>query len=240
MTKRQHFLVILAIVAIGACSAVTASAQTAPSASAHWTGAIQALKDFEMVLDLAKNNKGEWIGSLSLPGFGQIDSPLDSISSDGKKIEFRAGGASYEGRVSEDGNGFSGTVRAAIGDAPFELKRDGAANVKVPPPSSTLSKEFEGAWEGIVKTPARNVRFVLKFARGAEARATGTITTVDSDNQEFPITTINQTRRTMKFEIRGAIRATFDGSLNEGGTEINGTWTEAGSSLPFTAQRAKP
>ena len=46
------------------------------------------------------------------------------------------------------------------GSASFQFKRNGEANVKLPPPSTPLSKDFEDAWEGTLDAPAdRSAQF---------------------------------------------------------------------------------
>ena len=80
-----------------------------------------------------------------------IDVPLSTITVDGASVRFAASlprPASFDGRISEDGNSLSGKASNADGEAPFQLTRNGEPKVAVPPPSSALSKEFEGAWEG--------------------------------------------------------------------------------------------
>jgi hypothetical protein len=236
MNKRQLFTMMAMIM----FTAVSGFAQTEPSPNAHWSGTVKALRPIDMTLDLGRNNEGVWIGSISLPFFGQVDVPLEKISIEGSTVRFSAAGANYDGRMSADGNTFSGSVLASIGAAPFELTRNGAANVKVPPPSSPLSKELEGTWSGAVKTSSQSLRVVLTMAADADGRATGMAKAVDAGNQEFPIATIIQTGRQLEFEIRGAIHVTFSGSLDESGTQITGIWKEGTDSLPFMAQRTKP
>lgn len=109
-----------------------------------------------MTVDLAKNSKGEWIGSLSIPDAGLVDVPLSGISVEdatpsrlapfaATAVRFRIAGLpnapSFDGKLSEDGNGLTGTATSDKGSAPFHLKRNGEANVKAPPPSTRRNRD---------------------------------------------------------------------------------------------------
>ena len=204
---------------------ILASAQPSPSPSAHWTGSIRALQEFEMTLDLAQNAKREWIGTISLPFFKMVDVPVEKISVNGKTIQFDAGGSNYEGEISADGKRFFGTVLASIGSAPFQLVRDGEAEVKLPPPSTPLAREFEGTWEGTINIPTGELRLQLILDRDAEGRAKGVISTLES-REVLTLSSITQTGKDLRFEVR-VVGGVFKGSLNDANTEISGTWTEA-------------
>src|SRR5579864_8400117 len=67
---RQHMrLSFVSFLAAGlALMSVSGLAQQAPGLAARWEGAIQTPeKSVRIVVDLAKNSKGEWIGSFSIP-----------------------------------------------------------------------------------------------------------------------------------------------------------------------------
>lgn len=200
-------------------------AESAPPASAHWTGAINAARDIEMSLDLAQNAKGEWIGSMSLPAFNLIDLPVEKLSINGRKILFGADGSSYEAEVSADGKRLLGSVVATIGSASFQLTRDGEADVKVAPPSTAIAPEFEGLWEGSIKVPSGDLGIQLRLTHDAEGRAKGTVTTLGREKQELALTTVQQSGKDLLFEIR-SVRGTFKGSMDPENV-ISGTWTEA-------------
>src|SRR5215471_2271459 len=123
---------------------VAAPAQPAPQPAGHWQGKIQ-IPDHELgvTVDLARNSKGAWIGSMTITASTSIDVPLSTITVDGASVRFAASlprPASFDGRISEDGNSLSGKASNADGEAPFQLTRNGEPKVAVPPPSSALSK----------------------------------------------------------------------------------------------------
>ena len=209
---------------------------------AHWEGSVQMPnRELRMTVDLAKNSKGAWIGSISLPDGGLIDVPLGGISVAANEVSFVIAGLpkspSFEGKVSEDGKILAGTATSDKGGAPFELKKTGEADVKVPPPSTSLSKEWEGSWEGILDAPdGRKLRAVIKLARASDGTATGSLVSLDEGSQEFPMNTITQKDKQLQFEIR-VIRAKYTGLLNDSGAEISGDYVVQGLKLPLVLKR---
>lgn len=191
-----------------------------------------------ITVDLAKNPAGEWIGSVSGPDGGIVDAPLMQISVDGNAVRFKMGIAhdSFEGKLSDDGSVMSGTATSDEGAAPFNLKRSGVANVKLPPSSTPLSKDFEGAWAGTLEVPGKQLRAILKLTRGSGGVAVGTLISLDEGGQEYPITTITQKDKQVEFEIR-LIRAKYAGTLDASGAQIAGEYTQGGLTLPLVFKR---
>jgi hypothetical protein len=215
-------------------------AQPAAPGSGHWEGAVQTPNgDMAMIVDLAKNAAGVWIGSMSLPAGNVIDVPLTKVSIENNTVRFAMaeipGAPSFEGKLSADANDVSGTATTPGGAAPFQLKRKGDANVKVPPASSALPKEFEGAWEGAIEAGGNRLRVVFKLSRAADGSATGTMISVDQGGQEIPFSTVTVSDKQLQVDIR-AIGGAYRGALGANG-EIDGTWTQGPGSLPLLLKR---
>src|SRR5262249_6745339 len=90
-----------------------APAQPAADASGHWTGSIQTPGgDLGVEIDLAKNEKGEWIGAISVPKQNMKGFPLANITIQGKTISFAMkgipGDPTFQGALSEDAKSISG------------------------------------------------------------------------------------------------------------------------------------
>jgi hypothetical protein len=237
--RTRRFVLLTAVFAVMAQGSF---AQQASRLAGHWEGAIEIPdKEMRLAVDLAKNPQGEWLGSVSLPKVGVADAPLIGIAIgvNETEVHFRMGIAhdAFDGKLSEDGNVLVGTAKSDEGTAPFQLKRTGEANVKLPPPSTFLSKDFEGAWEGILDISGQQLRAVLRLARASSGLATGTLISVDQGGQEFPITTITQKDRQLQFEIR-LIRVKYTGILNGTGSEIAGEYAGDGLTLPLVFKRA--
>ncbi|MBZ5583910.1 MAG: hypothetical protein LAQ30_17200 [Acidobacteriia bacterium] len=237
MKDLRRLLCILA----GVCALL--SAQPAPRGAGHWEGVLKAPnQDVALTVDLAKNQKGEWIGTLSMPAQGAQDIPLSDINVQQETVHFamlKAPGAPVlEGKLSADGNAITGAFAASGQSIPFELRRTGEASIKTPPPSTPLSKEFEGNWEGALEAGGQQLRLLLKLSRAADGIATGSVTGIDQGNVEIPIGTITQKDKSLQFEIH-AINGSYAGTLSNDGTQITGAWTQAGNSAPLVFKKAK-
>jgi len=208
----------------------------AADAAGHWEGKIQIQgRELGMIVDLARNPQGAWIGSMSVLGSSAADVPLEELIIRGSAVKFGAylpDYASFEGNLSEDLNSLSGTASNASGGVPFELGRKGAASVKVAPPNSALPKDFEGVWEGAIATEGKSLRVRLKLSPGPDGRATALLTSLDQGNHEIPVTTVIIEGKGLQVEAR-AVSGVYRGTLGEHG-EITGEWSQGATPLPLT------
>jgi len=223
---------------IGIGLAASGWAQTAAPGSGHWEGTLHAPNgDVALTVDLGKNPAGLWIGSLSAGNI--VDVPLTKVSVDNGTVRFAMaempGAPSFEGKLSADANDLSGAAAAPTGAVAFQLKRKGDANVKLPPASSALSKDFEGHWEGSLELGGNALRIGVKLSRTADGAATGTLISVDQGGQEIPITTVTIKNQDLQFDVR-AISGSYHGVLGATG-EIDGNWTQGPGTLPLHLKR---
>ena len=234
MTIRLVFLGV-ALVA----GSMVRAAEEPQGATGHWEGMLQMPnRELGMTVDLARDAKGVWIGSMSLAGTSAKDVPLRSLKVVAAAIGFTAelpDSAVFEGSLSEDENSLSGKASNALGSVPFELTRQGAANVNVPPPNSVLSKEFAGLWEGTLMADGKRLRIRLKLAPATDGLATAVLTSVDQGNTDVPVTSVTIQGQQLQVESR-AVSGVYRGTLGAGG-EIAGEWLQGSEHLPFTLRR---
>jgi hypothetical protein len=228
-----------AIAILTMCGLLAAAAATS-DASGHWEGKIQLPgRELGMTVDLARNAQGAWVGSMSLLGSSAADVPLEKLTVRDTAVNFAAylpDFASFEGRLSEDRGGLSGTASNASGGVPFRLARTGEAHVNVPPPNSVLSKEFDGVWEGALAEDGKTLRVRLKLTPGADGLATASLTSVDQGSQEIPVTTVTIEGQQLQVEARG-VSGIYKGTLGANG-EIAGEWSQGPNHLPLRFHRA--
>jgi hypothetical protein len=215
-------------------------ALAASGASGHWEGRIQIPeRELGFAVDLAQGPAGAWIGSLSLKGAAAVDLPLTEISVTDATVRFTASlpaTTSFEGSLSADANGLTGTVSNAEGGVPFALARSGEANVKLPPVSSALSKDFEGTWDAAVVADGHTGRIVLKMSPAPDGTARAVLISVDKGSAEIPVTTVTIKDGVLVLEAR-AVGGTYRGTLGANG-EIAGEWIEKTARTPLTFKRA--
>ena len=219
-----------------------AGAQTA-NASGHWEGVIHMGKqEVAVAVDLAQAPGDGWVGSLAIPGPAPVEVPVHKIVVDVIGVQFQAGlpdSPVFEARFLPDSNHLSGEASNQHGAVPFQLERKGDAHVKVPPPSSALTKSFEGTWEGVAEPGGKAKRVVLKMTSAADGTALATLITGDHDagsGQEIPVTTVTVRDTQLQLDVPGA-PGSYRGTLGPGG-EIVGQWTEGTTSIPLNFTRA--
>jgi hypothetical protein len=215
-------------------------AQPGASPAGHWEGSIQALNQaVDLSADLARNPAGIWIGSLSVPMANAIDLPLTDISVQDNAVRFAIadfpGKPAFEGKLSADGNELAGNATNPNGVVPFKLLRKGEANVKLPTPSTAMSADFEGTWNGTIDASQAVLRVVVKLSRAGDGSATGIMISVDQGGQEVPMSTVTIQGKQLQFEMR-AVGGMFRGTLGANG-EITGTFAQGAARLPMALKR---
>jgi hypothetical protein len=214
--------------------------QSSPTVSGHWQGSLKMPgQDLVIVLDLATNAKGAWIGSFSMPEVGATDIPVDQLSVAQAKVHFVlsvAGNPAYDGNLSPDGKELTGTFSTGPTKSPLTFARMGAAKVKLPAPNSPLTKDFEGTWHATLNGGDAQLRLLLKLNRAADGTATGVLVNVDQGNREVPIMDIQQKDKTLEFEVR-SVAVHYHGTMNTAAGTLKGDWTQMSHTTPLTFER---
>ena len=206
--------------------------------SGHWEGSIAAPGlELEFAVDLAKNSKGELVGTISIPSQNLNGVPLTSVSADGPAVRFvlrsSTGGGPFEGGLSADGTTLSGDFITRGFAVPFSLTRTGDARIEPAPRSPSIGKEFEGRWDGTLDLGGRLLPLVLVMTNLPDGTSTGTLT---GDGLEVPIT-IKQDGRQLTVAGK-SVGSSYAGVLNASGTELAGTYSQASLVLPLVFRRA--
>jgi hypothetical protein len=228
----------LTLLSLSPCTYL-ASGQEKAGYAGHWEGVVKApSQEIKFSIDVAKNEKGVWIGSIAMASSKGIQ--LSDIVVKGDSVTFKipvSGGPVFEGKLSEDEKTVTGTLTQGGETVPFELKRAGEAKVELPPKSSQIAEDFMGNWEGTLQTPGSSLRLVLKLSKAADGTAAGVLDSLDQ-NASIPIDVINQEGSSLNFEIR-LVDGTFAGKLNEAKTELSGEWSQGGMKLPLTLKKSQ-
>ena len=94
----------------------------------------------------------------------------------------------------------------------------------------------EGNWMGTLDTGPVKLRLALKVAKSAEGSLSATMDSLDQGAKDLPVTSIAQNGMAVKLEMR-RIGGGYEGKLNAAGSEMSGTWTQGGASLPLVFRR---
>lgn len=233
----------LLVAALLVASAPALRAQTAVDPSGHWAGTVQGQEtEMPFELDLMKNAKGEFVGTMTVPARNIKGLPLRAIAVKGRTItiDMRLD-QKIVGDVSADGKAFAGnfTGIGPLGNefsTPFSLTRTGAPKIEPQPTLGAVSKELVGTWSGTLTADAP-MRMEMTIAAGPGGAATGSIVNLDQGETRVPITAVTQKASQVTFEFRN-IAGSYAGAVNAAGTEIVGTFTQGEFTAPLTMRRA--
>jgi autotransporter translocation and assembly factor TamB len=235
----QSIRVVARLALISLLVTLVAVAQT-PNPAGHWEGKVQSPDgEVAIMMDLDKNEKGEWIGDFDAPDRNVNNLPLAAIVLKGEALTFELSGfpAKLDGKLSEDGQTFSGnlTFRQEM-TMPFSLKKTGPAKVTLPPKSSPLTADFEGRWEGTLEAGGRSLRLVVRLEKAADGTATGAMDSVDQGANDLRLAGIIIDGLSLRFSLPMA-GGSYEGKLNKATGELAGQWSQGGATLPLTLKR---
>ena len=233
----SRFLVSLALAASPSL-AQTTSGQPSAAPAGHWEGKIDVPDHpMSMTMDVAKDSKGAWIGTMTVVGTSSVDVPLSPLTVDASAVRFGARlpeEADFAGHLAN--GSINGTATNTQGSAPFQLTRSGDAKLNLPAPSSALTKDFAGEWLGTTEIQGKTIHLGLKLASAPDGTATATLISVDQGNTEVPIHTVTIHDKSLAFESR-SVSGKFNGTLGADGA-ITGDWVQGQRTLPLTFRRA--
>ena len=217
-------------------------AQTAVDPTGHWEGTLQVQDTMMNIeIDLTRNSKGEWAGTFGQPAQQVKGLPLSTIDVDGRAVRILLKGGpqatTFQGAISEDGKSMKGDAAQGGYSIPFTLTRTGEARIAAAPKNAPIGKELEGTWNGALEINGAPMRLIVKMANQADGSAAGTAASPDGSGVEIPIG-IAQKGANVTIDVI-SVGVSFVGVLNDAGTELTGTWTQASNTLPLTLRRAK-
>lgn len=201
--------------------AALSCAQTGPGG--HWEGAFTAgNREIGLTLDLARNDKAEWIASMGMPASNATGLVVKDLAVNGNSVKFMA----VELQMAKldltlaDGK-LAGTITGPGGSLPIQFKRTGEANVQLPAASPAVSKDLEGDWAGILKTPGPELQIAVHFKNQPDNTVIATIDIPAQNAIGMPINDVKQAGDRVEFGLKIA-HASFQGTLNKDRGELTG------------------
>ncbi|MGH9733267.1 MAG: hypothetical protein ACRD8A_01595 [Candidatus Acidiferrales bacterium] len=203
------------------------------SVTGEWRGALKvASTELHLVLHVSSDKAGVLHASLDSVDQGAFGIPVTSVTLKGSKLEFNVASihGSYEGVLKSGGQSLNGTWTQGQ-SFPLNFTR------AVPQPKPVKPSEIDGAWAGALQAGPNKLRVVFHIFN-TEDGLHGTMDSPDQGAKGIPITSVARKGPHVTIEVR-SIGGKFDGTVNQAQTEIQGTWTQGGSSLPLALDRAK-
>jgi len=205
----------------------------------HWEGTFKVNdREIGLGLDLAKNAKSEWIGSMSIPAENMTGLVVMDVVVSGNSVKFvgvELMMSRFDLALAPDGR-MKGTLSNPQATVPIELKRSGEAKVELIQASPAVSKDLEGDWEGSLQMPGRAFRILFHFKNQADGTVAATIDTPDTGAIGVPLNNVKQTGRKVEVGIKVA-HATFQGTLNAESTELAGQFAHEQNGVPLTLRK---
>jgi hypothetical protein len=217
-------------------------AQSTVDPTGHWEGTVQIQDAMVAIeIDLTKNATGELAGTFGQPAQQVKGLPLSSVVVDGRGVTilFKGGQqpTTFQAIVSDDGKSMKGDAAQGGYSIPFTLTRTGDARIAALPKNGPITKALEGTWNGALDINGAQMRLIVKMANQPDGTAAGTAVSPDGSGVEIPIG-ITQKGANVTLDVI-SVGASFVGVLNDSGTEMTGTWTQASNTLPLTLRHAK-
>ena len=224
-------------------SALTSRAEE--SLAGRWEGSASIPEhELKLVVDLARDDAGHWIGSIIIPGLGVKGTALSDIVVNGGEVSFAL--KSESGRSLEstfkakagDNKTLTGTFTEAGNTAPLALTKVGAPQVEAPTHSTAITKELEGEWKGSYELLGYSRQVSLKLKNDDKKGAGAELVIVGKKVNNLPVNLIEQegTRISVDSSQTGIwYEARFDDKTGE----LKGTLWQGSLDAPLILRKAK-
>ncbi len=200
-----------------------------------WQGTLKAgPAELRLVLHIEKNRDGQFRGTLDSIDQNANGMPVTSITLKESNLSFNVDAVqgSYQGKINTEGTEIEGT-RSQGQALPLDFKRASAAvktEHKPAPPT-----DVDGAWMGTLDAGGTKLRLVFHISN-TEDGLTATMDSLDQDLKAMPATGVTRDGASLKIEMK-QIAGEFAGTIDKDRKTIQGTWSQAGNSLPLVLTR---
>lgn len=106
--------------------------------------------------------------------------------------------------------------------------------LSIPIPAQTAA--IEGNWLGTLETSGVKLRLVLKVTKAADGSLTAKIDSIDQGANDLVVDSFSGQNKSVHFEAK-KYGMSYEGTLNEKGDEISGTFKQGPASLPLIFKR---
>jgi hypothetical protein len=210
-------------------------ALAATDVSGRWEGVADIPGEpLQLIVDIARDARGTWAGSVILPQRGVKGAPLDAVAVSDTGLRFALASAfrgppeSSPGVVlgwQPDGT-LAGTLALGGRTTTVSLHRSGAPQVDFPPAGTAISAALEGTWRGRYELGGYAREVTLTLANRAPDQAAGQLVIVGKRTTTLDVDLVVQGREfiTLRssaadFRIEGrfvAAEGTIEGAIVQG------------------------
>ena len=219
----------------------------AATPAGRWQGVVEIPgRPLALVVDVAQDADGRWIGSVIVPALGVKGAPIEHVTSDAGGVAFdfgrllaspAYGPAHFAARLQADG-AMAGEMRQAGNAAPFTLTRTGPAQVEPPVRSTPVAADAAHAWRGDFELTGYPRHVTLAFENHAAGGATATMVVVGHATTTVPIDLVVQEGANLRIESQ-AMGIAFEGRLDDAHAELQGTIEVGPIERPLVLRRER-
>lgn len=191
-----------------------------------------------IVLHVTKSPEGTLKATMDSPDQGAVGLPVDSITLDGNKLKFTAGGAkgNYEGTVKNNGT-INGNWLQAPNRTELDFKKS-TTPIKLVHPEAPPS-DIDGTWEGTVTVPSLEKPQHLAFhIKNTGDGLLGSFDDPELGVKGYPIVAVLRKGSSIKIEVP-QIGGGVAGKLNKDLSIISGDWNQTDHNYALTLKRTK-
>src|SRR5208283_4706644 len=98
------------------------------------------------------------------------------------------------------------------------------------------TNDLAGNWQGALEVGQAKLRLLFKISRTPGGVLTGKLNSLDQGAKDIPVETITVKDNTVRLEVK-IVQGVYEGSLDEAGKRMTGTWRQGPQSLPLTLER---
>jgi hypothetical protein len=242
----RYFLLLITLMLCLPWSSPLVQAQNQPGPTGRWEGSIdlQFMK-LGIIVGLSQKADGAWTGTITIPSQGLKDSALGNVLVSNSSVSFAMPGVPgdpiYKAKLSEDSRMISGEFTQSGRTFSFKLERRTEAEsatrqtYRATPEQGLPGQGIEGYWQGTVEAGS-SLRLVLKIRKGADESLTAQVDSPDQSITDMLVDSITLKDKSLRFEMK-RLKASYEGTLSQDGSEISGQWEQQGIQLPLTFKR---
>ena len=199
-----------------------------------------------MIVDLAQDKTGVWVGSVILPGLDIKGAALADLVVKDSDAAFaiksalsgpQIGQAKFTARLNAKG-ALAGDFLQAGNTAPFVLEKTGPPQVELPPQSTAVAKELEGEWIGEYELLGYPRHVTVRLTNHAGGGATSEFVVVGKKTNNLPVDLVTQQEDFIRIESHET-GINYEGRFRKDSGEIMGTFEQGPLEIPLVLHRAK-
>jgi hypothetical protein len=100
------------------------------------------------------------------------------------------------------------------------------------------TNDLAGNWKGALEVGQAKLRLLFKITRTPAGVLTAKMDSLDQGARDVPVETIVAKDNTVRMEVK-LVHGVYEGSFDETGKKITGTWQQGPNSLPLTLERSQ-